>query len=81
MRDFAKERIAITNGQALNNKMLKQAERKDIEREYIIINEYADAYNSYSKTFSAECSKTISKLRKDYLRRIKYALYYNNWDY
>ena len=45
MKDFIQERIAIANGVALDSEMVKKAERRRINKEYIIINEYGEAYN------------------------------------
>ena len=65
-----------------DNKMLKEAERKDKEGDYIMAEEMTKCYNYASETMPPTTRfPELNKLRQEYLNSMKYAMYYDVWSY
>lgn len=85
MKDFIQERKAIINGVALNNEMIKKAERNNINFDYCLSNAFAMEYNSYIEAFPENVEKDFpeiyERIRNEAIARIKYHLYYGEYEY
>ena len=74
MKNFTREKMALTNGVSINNRMVKEEDRNMIKMEYIIADEYVEAYNNARQIYN----KTKHEGIKQILDEIKYHIN-NRW--
>ena len=81
MRDIKNVMKALENGMAIDNDMAIIKERGEIELEYERADVYAKAYNHFSKSCHQSENEIFKKYMGDELNRMKYKMYYPDWDY